>query len=191
MNESELKEKFKTIIQIDGAKILKEFANTSPDLIIEKNGRRIAVEIKGSRSTTVFGTALGQLLFAKFRYDLDDLWLIIPKAPSIKSLDWLNLLWKHKIVVLFLSQNSFVMLTPKLLRPSINTKSSEIDDMIINLLRKNENGMKPVEIARLIGISTSTVRRHVKGGIDNGVLFGGTLKNKVTIETGKFRLNII
>lgn len=185
IKEVELQEKFKSIIQSQGFSIVHKFIQTSPDLIIEKEGRKIGVELKGSRNTTVFASALGQLLYSKFKYNLDELWLVLAKQPSSFSRDWIELLQKHNISIFFFSSDKFVKFTLESFR--VNRKNPlEIDKNILNLLQSFPEGLGIREIARALDITEETVKNHIEGG---GILNKfSILKGKIKVENDKISL---
>ena len=107
MKERELKDKFNTYILQKGYRIVKEFVNNPPDIIIEKDGNYTAVELKGSGRPSIFGVSVGQLLFAKSKYNINDLWLVLPRVPQFSSKEWVILLLKLGIRIFYYSNGGF------------------------------------------------------------------------------------
>lgn len=99
ITENEFKKRFKTYIEEKGFRIVKEITNNPPDLIIEKDGELICVELKVSRGQALLGNALYQLLFARYTFKTKKLWLVISKLPTVMSRDWIKLLWNYRISI--------------------------------------------------------------------------------------------
>lgn len=184
MRESELKEKFKLYVENRGYTVCSECLTSSPDLIIEKDDVKIAVETKGSRKTSIFGPALGQLLFAKTKQKIDELWLILPKAPSTMSLDWIRLLWSYRITIFFYSNDEFIKLTRDLVRSDIRS-FPEIDEEILNLLKNYPNGLSQLEIIKKLGLEKDSLEGHIINNRRHSIL-----RDKITIENDKIKLNL-
>lgn len=183
MKEAELKEIFKSFIQSQGFAITEEFKQSSPDLIIERDGRRIGVELKGSRNTTIFASAFGQLLFSKFKYNVDEMWLILPKAPSFISKDWIEFLWDSHIKIFFFSGESFIELKLEFLRAIHRRTFFEIDKAILNFLKEHPESVSFAEVCKKLSLESGTLRYHLKGNF-----LGSALKGKIKVENDKIKL---
>lgn len=183
MKEEELKERFKSFVQSQGFIIEEESRQSSPDLIIEKNGRRMGIELKGSRNTTVFAAALGQLLFAKFKHNVEEMWLILPRPPSLTSKNWIELLWNNGIKIFFFSGKGFLELKTEFLRPISRRSFLEIDKAILNLLKERPEGVQFTELCKELSLEAGSLRYHLKGRF-----LGSILKDKIKIENDKIKL---
>lgn len=111
MNEEELKNKFKSELIFKRFGVVREFRNNPPDMIVEKDGNYAAIEFKGSRYPSQYCKAIGQLLFARFKYNIKNLWLVLPKTPSLWSREWVKLLLSLGIDIFYFSDDKFINLT--------------------------------------------------------------------------------
>jgi DNA-binding transcriptional ArsR family regulator len=192
MREEELKEKFKLYVKSQGYEIHSEYCNLPPDMIITKDGRSIAVELKGSRDPSKFSRALGQLIYAKIKFQIRDMWLVLPELPSLLSKEWINVIWNQKIEILCFTNNEFVILTPELLRdrPYNHLSTSnhskkrylQTDSAILRLLKTSKEGLTFYEIAKNLNLSSETIRNHLKKGLT------GVKNEDLTVEYNKIRL---
>jgi len=174
MNESYVKEKFKEFITSQGYRIEREFTTSSPDLLLNKDGKLIAVEIKGSRSTSNYALALGQLIFAIFNFKgISEAWLVLGKTPTRVSEKWLECLWCHGIKIYLMMQNRFELLTPERFRKFITRRSfEEIEENILTLLRENPSGITIEDITRMLNLEKQQVIDHVSGRLTRSLLKG-------------------
>lgn len=121
INERWLSERFKETIQNNGFKILSELSKESPDFIISANGKRIGAELKGDAGSNSLATAIGQLLFGKTVFNVDELWLVIPSltdiSPSI-SKEWFDTFKSSGIRIFSLQDNSLVEIKEDMIDPS-------------------------------------------------------------------------
>jgi len=117
ITENEFKKRFKVFLERKGFKIIKEITNGPPDLVIEKDGDVICVELKVSRGQNLFGIALYQLLFAKSVFRTKKLWLVISGTPTSMSKKWIKLLWNYRISI-FLFDRTLKRLRLRNLLPS-------------------------------------------------------------------------
>lgn len=69
---------FERLVRVLGYAILEKNVQKAPDYILEKDGRKIAAELKVAANTTTVQTGIGQLLVAKNSRPLDELWLVFP-----------------------------------------------------------------------------------------------------------------
>lgn len=110
MFESELRDRFKSIVVSKGWRILREFYNAPPDLIIEKQGRTISVELRVGADHSTLAKALGQLLFSKFVHKTDEIWLVIPEK-STQLRKWIKI-FEEQGVRVFQFCDSLEQITP-------------------------------------------------------------------------------
>jgi len=193
MREYELKQKFIEFVNQHQFKIIYEIVNKPADLIIEKDGKRIAVEFKTARDPAKFSRALGQLLFARIKYDVEDSWLILSGLPSILSKDWLEVFEESKITVFYFTGSSFDKITTEMLKFPERTykmegthpskrRSIETDKKIVEFLEHNKEGITFYDLSRIMNLSTDTIRNHVKRGLP------GVSKEQIIIEEDKIKL---
>ena len=99
--ESLLRDKFEKIAEKHGFKIVMRLFKTSPDFIIEKDGKGIGVELKSIVSASSLEKAVGQLLFAKTYYNLQEIWLVIPPVQTFPK-NWSDVFRFQGIKILIL-----------------------------------------------------------------------------------------
>jgi len=102
--EMSLRSIFERVVEKQGFKIVKRLTQAPPDFIIEKNGKSIGVELKLTSDTASLEKGMGQLLFAKTFYNLQELWLVFPHQYKPLSNDWLKTLKLQGIKLFILSQ---------------------------------------------------------------------------------------
>jgi len=102
-----LRDKFEKIAEKQGFKILMRLFKTSPDFIIEKDGKGIGVELKSIISASSLEKAVGQLLFAKTYYNLQEIWLVIPPVQTFPE-NWLDVFRYQGIKILILDDDNFI-----------------------------------------------------------------------------------
>lgn len=97
-----MRDKFEIITQKLGFRIVKRLSQIAPDYVIEKEDKTIGIELKTGTDTSSLEKALGQLLFAKKTYNLQELWLVLP--PQIQPFpgNWLDILKSQGIKILIL-----------------------------------------------------------------------------------------
>lgn len=71
---------FERLVEELGYKIIEKNAQKTPDYILEKDGKKIGVELKIVATITTVQTGIGQLLVAKNTRPLDELWLVFPDS---------------------------------------------------------------------------------------------------------------
>jgi len=104
--EASLRDMFEIIVEKQGFNIVKRFAQSSPDFIIQKDNKTIGVEIKLVSDTSSLEKGMGQLLLAKISYNLQDMWLVLPSQTQPLSEDCIQAFKSTGIKVFILSQNS-------------------------------------------------------------------------------------
>ena len=102
--EYTLRDQFEALAEKEGFTILRRMINTSPDFIIKKDDRVIGVELKMIANTSSLEKAVGQLIFAKKHYKLQDTWLIFPSQTKPFSSQWLNI-FKSSDIKVFILEN--------------------------------------------------------------------------------------
>ncbi len=190
MKEFQLQEKFKKFIEDKGFKVIREFCNKPPDLIIERNGKKIAVEIKTLTNSSKFSTALGQLIFAKIHHKVDELWLVLPDRPSVFSREWVEVFLKLGIVIFCLDRDNTTFTTldsldslkldPRRLpfHHSVRRMQERIRKMERIIQERKEVDL--LELSRILGVSLDTIRLHIRKGFPR-------VKGKMIIEGNKVR----
>jgi len=103
--ESYFRDKFIPLIEKEGFKVLKQSSQVSPDFIIEKDDKKIGVELKSGSDVPSLQKALGQLIFAKTFYNLEEIWLAIPLQAKPFPDDWLKTFKSNNIKVLVLEND--------------------------------------------------------------------------------------
>lgn len=106
--EALLRSKFEAVAQKQGIKIIKRLYHTAPDFIIEENNKKIGVELKVSADTSSLEKTLGQLIFAKKTYDLQETWLVIPRQVQALPEIWLGMFNSQNIKILVLEDDKLV-----------------------------------------------------------------------------------
>lgn len=116
MQEAELEIKFISFAAKEGF-LIRKMLGSSPDLILEKEGKKIAVELKGSRKTTVLPVALGQLMFAKAKLGTEELWLVTSRHPVSFKREWIDFFFELGIKIWFFDESKgFILVTPEKLQ---------------------------------------------------------------------------
>ena len=192
MKESYLKEKFKEYIVSQGYRIEKEIETPPPDMILTKEDKIIAVEIKGFRNSSNFSSALGELLFARFNYkEVSEMWLVIGKTPSRASKKWLECLWSNGIKIYTTINNKFEILTPeKFLKISERAKRSfeEIEESILALLKENPGGISIEAIAKSLNLEKQQTIDHLTGRLSRSMFKGKVVFEGETVKLKNYTL---
>jgi len=102
--EALLRYNFESIAEKQGFSIVKRFIQTPPDFIIEKDSKSIGVELKLGSDTASLTKGIGQLLFARSSYNLQELWLVMPPQYQPITEDWIKTFKSQGIKVFILSQ---------------------------------------------------------------------------------------
>lgn len=105
VGESYFRSKFMSVIEKEGFKLLKQLSQTSPDFIIEKDGKNIGIELKLGTDAPSLQKALGQLIFAKSFYNLKEIWLVTPLQARVFPEDWLKIFKSNSIKILMLEND--------------------------------------------------------------------------------------
>lgn len=69
-----------------GYKIIEKNAQKTPDYVLEKEGKKIGVELKISANINSIQMGIGQLLVAKNNKSLDEMWLVFPNLKISEDL---------------------------------------------------------------------------------------------------------
>lgn len=186
MREVELKEAFKKVVLSREFTIIKEITNSSPDMIISKDGLKIGVEFK-SQNPIQFAEAIGQLLFGKFKFKLDKLWLVIPVTPSKSALGWLKTLWKHHVQVFALINGNLIRIKSNNLRHFVRERTLILCSKIFECIQNHPEGLTFKEIAKEIGVETNTVKFNINGLLKKDKFWGANLKDMIVIEGDKVK----
>ena len=144
------------------------------DLIIEKNGIKIAVEIKSEQNLTpILPKAFGQLMAAKYIYKPDELWLIL-KTKDLHALTYFKIL-KENDIKIFSIENTELIEIKNIANLKRDRKvKSGIDYSklvkIWNALAEAGDWLHIAEISRRTNIDECTVRwyldRYLNKAID-------------------------
>jgi hypothetical protein len=194
MKECEFRDKFREFAESNGFKIIAEYVNDSPDLVLSKNGVTIGVELKSSEDNWL-AKAFGQLAFTKTIRNVDNVWLVIPPSKALPK-RWIKIFEKYDFKIFALdgglrSINSKAAVnspkTYKLSKTKINKRFLEIEERLHSLLSDYPYGLTMAELSRLSGICQETVKCHVLGvaGSMSGFC---RLKDEIKIENNKIRL---
>lgn len=107
------------------------------DKLIEKNGKKISVEIKVNGSSISLPIAIGQLYSSKVMSKIDDMWLIINKIKS--SIYW-NVFKNNGIKIFQVKDNSLHRINvediPKAWRKGRGKKSKKKMELLSKIERK-------------------------------------------------------
>lgn len=101
--EAAFSDVFEAFLRKEGYNIKRKLYQTSPDFIIEKETKLIGVELKVKADATSLQRALGQLLYAKSAYNLDEIWLVMPPHQTIAG-DFLKNIQNQNIKTFILDQ---------------------------------------------------------------------------------------
>ena len=134
------------------------------DLIIEKQGIKIAVEIKGENDlTSMLPKAFGQLIAAKHIYKPRELWLIL-KTKDLHNPTYFKILTENEIRIFTIENTNIVeikSMTPK--RDRKVRRGFDIGKLtqIWNVLAQNGDWLHVAEISRRTKIDECTVRWYL------------------------------
>jgi len=126
VSEEWLSKQFEGIVQNSGFSIIFKSHNESPDFILSNKGRKIGAELKVGTSPKSLSIAIGQLLFGKVAFNLDDLWLVLPdvRNPLLSiSKEWFSVMISCNIKLLSIQDNILVEMKNDMLKPSRRAKS--------------------------------------------------------------------
>ena len=101
--EAAFSDVFEAFLRKEGYVIKRKLFQTSPDFIIEKESKLIGVELKMEADAASLQRALGQLLYAKSAYNLDEIWLVMPPYQTIAD-EYLKTLQTQNIKTFILDQ---------------------------------------------------------------------------------------
>jgi len=98
-----------------GSRIIKDSCTLSPDMVIEHEGRKIGIEFKHAVISGVIASGIGQLLFGKVAFGLDEMWLVFPKRHFKQSLpiSWFKTLEHVGIIPFLLDESGFKKIEEK------------------------------------------------------------------------------
>ncbi|MBS3055648.1 MAG: hypothetical protein J4452_04120 [Candidatus Aenigmarchaeota archaeon] len=105
--EAAFSDVFEAFLRKEGYNIKRKLYQTSPDFIIEKETKLIGVELKVKADATSLQRALGQLLYAKSAYNLDEIWLVMPPHQTIAG-DFLKNIQNQSIKTFILDQERLI-----------------------------------------------------------------------------------
>ena len=194
MKEYEFRDKFREFAESNGFKIIAEYVNDSPDLVISKDGLSIGVELKSSEDNWL-AKAFGQLAFTKATRNVGDVWLVIPPLKSLPR-RWVKIFEKYDFKIFTLDKELCSItsksvvdppITYKLSKPKISKRFLEIEERLHSFLSDHPAGLTVAELSKLSGVCQETVKCHVLGvaGSMSGFC---RLKDEIKIENNKIRL---
>ncbi len=97
-----------------GFTIIKGSHTLSPDMVIEIEGKRIGIELKHAIVSGAISSGIGQLLFGKVAFGLDEMWLVFPKGCYGKiPISWFRTLQHVGIIPFHLGDEGFVQIEEK------------------------------------------------------------------------------
>jgi hypothetical protein len=104
VGEALMSDNFVLLAKKIGINIINRPGKSSPDFLVEKEGKNIGVELKFDTGSASMQKALGQLLFAKSAYNLDELWLVLPESQKPQK-EWMSLFRIQGIKIMLLSSD--------------------------------------------------------------------------------------
>ncbi len=98
-----------------GFRIIKDSHTLSPDMVVEMDGKKIGIELKHEIVSGAIAAGIGQLLFGKVAFGLDELWLVFPKRhyTHTLSITWFKTLEYVGIIPYLLDESGFVRIQEK------------------------------------------------------------------------------
>jgi hypothetical protein len=194
MKEWEFQDKFREFAESNGFRIIAEYVNDSPDLVLSKDGITIGVELKSSEDNWL-AKAFGQLAFTKAIRNVDDVWLVIPPSIALPK-RWIKIFEKYGFKIFTLDKklyniNSETAIDPppayKLSKPKISKRFLEIEERLHSFLSDHPTGLTVAELSKLSGVCQETVKCHVLG-VTGSMSGFCRLKDEIKIENNKIRL---
>lgn len=185
LDERALRNSFRRALLDRGYEIVKEFESGSPDLLIKKSGVLIAAELKRKID---FSKAFGQLVYAKSRYNVQEMWLVLGEVPAKSSYVWLEIMMKEGIKVYIMEANNLVILQDSMLKEPLKREFEEIDNEIESLLRQFPSGLTKSEISMKLETDMETVQNHVKAAVEGDI--ASSLKEKIRLDGNRIILKI-
>lgn len=113
--EDQIQNKFEEVAKSRGFRIVINLRVESPDVIMEKDGKLIGVEIKSNCRASSLFMALGQLLFGKNIFELDELWLVLPFIENSFNKEWFQVFNSNVIKVFILFNGNLIEVNDRLL----------------------------------------------------------------------------
>ncbi|OGI14620.1 hypothetical protein A3K63_03730 [Candidatus Micrarchaeota archaeon RBG_16_49_10] len=104
VGEALMSDNFELLAKNIGINIINRPGKSSPDFLVEKGGKNIGIELKFDVGSASMQKALGQLLFAKNTYNLDELWLLLPESLRPQK-EWMGLFRSQGIKVMLMSND--------------------------------------------------------------------------------------
>jgi hypothetical protein len=94
---------------------MKNSHTLSPDMIVEQDGKRIGIEFKHEIVSGAVASGIGQLLFGKIAFGIEEMWLVFPKRhfKQTLSISWFKTLEYVGIIPFLLDESGFTKIEEK------------------------------------------------------------------------------
>jgi len=135
------------------------------DVLVERNNKKISIEIKDEKDPTLFlPKAFGQLMASKYIYETAEEWLIIHNDKLFDS-EYLNLMKENNIKIFTIANNRLVEIKDFLAKKRNREVRKGIDykklSKIWDVLSQDGNWLHVAEISRRSNIDECTVRWYL------------------------------